>query len=119
MSELQREVDAFSKQVDSIASITAEMNSGRGLHSQRDLYAKANQLKKMREERDNSLKELNALKEKVTEAQGELLDIEANIEYRTPAVRHRPAGEGAAGSCSCSCTASSLDQRSHRHTPGE
>ena len=82
VSELQREVDAFSKQVDGIASIVAEMNSGRGLHSQRELYAKANALKKMREERDNGLKELAQLKEKVAEAHSELLDIEANLDYR-------------------------------------
>ena len=82
VSELQREVDAFSKALDSVASLTAEMSSGRGLTTPRELYAKANALKAMREERDNGLKNLNGLKEKLSECQSDLSDVAANLDYR-------------------------------------
>ena len=82
VADLQREVDAFSRALEGITAITTEMDSGRSLQSQKELYAKAAKLKSLREERDNGLKELNALKERLATLASELTDIDANIDYR-------------------------------------
>lgn len=79
---LQRDVDSFTKQYEALSSLAAELSTSRSVHSQRDLYDKSNQLKKMREDRDNGVRELTQLKERLTEVQNELLDIEANLEHR-------------------------------------
>ena len=83
VSTLQRDVDTNQQLLDTLAHITAELEGAQAAGStKQQLLDRANQLKKLRDERDGALHTLTGLKEQLQACVNDLVDLDANIEFR-------------------------------------
>ena len=83
VTTLQRDVDTYQQLLDALAHITTELDSAQAAGSTKQkLLDRASHLKKLRDERDNALHTLTALKEQLQSCISDLADLDANLEYR-------------------------------------